>query len=107
MGNSDDENQSGQGGTSVVGERTKSERCPKFGGNQGEYYEWRIKVMDWLYKWEKNDKFPGLTVRMALSGEALRIDRNELAKGKNGLDLVMKVLDQKYGIEKKREILIV
>lgn len=84
----------------------RRDRCPTFEGRKEKFMEWKGKMEDWLWRNKDSDKYPALTIRGALSGEAWELvgglSREELSASE-GINKIMKVLERKYGQDKKRE----
>src|SRR6201990_3391501 len=87
-------------------DKRRSEKCPMFDGRKEMFLEWKGKVEDWIWRNKTVDKYPGLTIRSALSGEPWELvgglPREEIASIE-GVNKIMSVLEKKYSSDKKRE----
>jgi hypothetical protein len=87
-------------------DKRRSEKCPMFDGRKEMFLEWKGKVEDWIWRNKTVDKYPGLTIRSALSGEPWKLvgglPREEIASIE-GVNKIMSVLEKKYSSDKKRE----
>ena len=76
--------------------------CPIFSGKKEDFKEWSERADVWLWKVKSLDDCPGLTLMCALRGDAWELvtslKKEEIAK-ENGHELIMKVLNKRYGID--------
>lgn len=89
----------------AVYEKSKTEKCPAFNGNSSMFREWKGKLNDWRWMTSETERYPGITVRANKTGEAWELiehmSTEELSE-KDGVDKIMKVLEKKYGSDKRR-----
>ena len=84
--------------------RKPGRRCPIFNGEESEYENWKMQVEDWLELEEEELKYPGLELRLALKGRALRLSENimrEDLKKKGGERKLLEILDKAYRKDKR------
>ena len=78
------------------GELVWRRACPRFSGDKSEYKRWKGQIEDWLDVCGEEVKFPGLEIRMSLTGKALDVteglERAELKK-ETGKKLILDKLD--------------